>query len=603
MKLLLGLLLILVQVGLHIRPSDAVLVDQMNAIQNENCTRFLHLSEDGNYSLYSTRNSMCPPWYSQNSTDGRECYPRMRLKGIVMYGERTNQTSLQTFYCMTTSFQNGTNRTDVIGGCLLSFNVRNQSAYYPLPCNISKLNKYMCAGLNREGQLCGRCVKGFVPPIFSYSLSCFNCTNYHLKWLKYISLAFGPLTVFCILICVFHISATSAYLFGFVFYSQILTMPTILRMAESSVGYQQESLNLRIVYRFYISLLSVWNLDIFRAFYPSLCLHPDMRVVQALALDYLIALYPLVLLAIVKLLVSLHNYRNVKVLVKLWKPFRSILWPLIRNLNIETSLIQSFATLFFLSAMKVQSVTLDLLSPTALYHIDGRLDDKYYLYLAGDVEYFGKEHLPYALMALFFLLMFTVFPCLLLFLYPCQFFQRFLNNIHCNSHALRTFMDVFQGNFKDGTNSTRDYRYFAGVFFVTRLILTAIFILFSSIYSILLFGTVITMLGFSVAIFHPQRTKIHYTLDCIILLLLSVFFFSVIGYFMSPNGSIVRKISSNFGLLSLLLPLMYITCLSVYWVVVRKRIPQRFGYFVMRSATKLFHCKRSQQQHLLVCAD
>ena len=119
-----------------------------------------------------------------------------------------------------------------------------------------------------------------------------------------------------------------------------------------------------------------------------------MSIVQALALDYLVALYPLVLLLIAFTLVYLHG-RNQKIIVKLWKPFGLILRPCVRNLNIQTSLIESFATLFFLSAMKIQSVSLDLLSPTALYYPDGSTSSKLYLYLAGDIEYFGKHHRPY----------------------------------------------------------------------------------------------------------------------------------------------------------------------------------------------------------------
>ena len=110
------------------------------------------------------------------------------------------------------------NVTDIIGSCLFLFNVLLLGSYYPLPCDISILNKYMCAGLNKEGQLCGRCVKNFAPPVFSYTLSCVNCTDYQLNWLKYMGVAFGPLTLFCLLICVLHISATSPYLYGFIFY-------------------------------------------------------------------------------------------------------------------------------------------------------------------------------------------------------------------------------------------------------------------------------------------------------------------------------------------------------------------------------------------------
>ena len=209
----------------------------------------------------------------------------------LLFQIRTQQPYLQTLYCITTSNGEGNGRTDVVGSCLLSFDNRLQSSFYPLSCNISELNAYMCAGLNREGQLCGRCVQGFAPPVFSYSLACVNCTHYHLNWLKYIGVAFGPLTVFCLLICFFHISATSPYLFGFVLYCQILSMPTIVRMGENTNGFKEAKEGTRFGERFYVSLLSIWNLDILRAFYEPFCLHPHMSIVQALALDYLVALY------------------------------------------------------------------------------------------------------------------------------------------------------------------------------------------------------------------------------------------------------------------------------------------------------------------------
>ena len=101
----------------------------------------------------------------------------------------TGQTWIQKFYCITTNMSE--NRTDVIGRCLSSTVGQAFIRYaFPLPCNISQLNDYMCGGLNREGQLCGRCVEGFAPPVYSYSLRCVNCTDYHLNWLKYIGVVF-----------------------------------------------------------------------------------------------------------------------------------------------------------------------------------------------------------------------------------------------------------------------------------------------------------------------------------------------------------------------------------------------------------------------------
>ena len=579
---------------------------QVYGTQNEDCKPYitgrnntLNRNSFESTSQIDSTDSMCPPWYYRDQKGIGECKPGNDFSYVLLFQINTCQTYLQTLYCMTTSInERNAARRDVVGSCLFSFDNRLQSSFYPLPCNISELNEYMCAGLNRKGQLCGRCAEGFAPPVFSYSLSCVECTNYHLNWLKYIGVAFGPLTLFCLLICFFHISATSPYLFGFVFYCQILSMPAIVRMGQNTNGYKEAHEGTRFGEKFYLSLISIWNLDIFRAFNKPFCLHPNMTVVQALALDYLVGLYPLVLLMIAYVLVSLYS-RNVKVVVGLWKPFRYILRPCVRNLNIQTSLIESFATLYFLSAMKLQSVTLDLLSPTALYFPDGTTSNKLYLYLAGDVEYFGTHHLPYALIAIFLFLTFTLLPGLLCFLYPCKFFQRFLNKIHCNPVTLRIFMDTFQGNYKDGTNNTKDYRFFSAIFFLARFVLMATFILLNSIYSFLIFGTLVTLLGFSVAILHPQRTFTHYILDCTVLMLLSILFFSTTGFFLGPHNSIASQISKIFGYLAFVLPLIYITCLVAYWIVAKKRIPQRLGCFIARAVASVDCTKDTEQQRLL----
>ena len=282
-------------------------------IENEHCTRYTIIASKDQ----SLRKSGCPPWYYQN--EGK-CKERNGYFYVVKFQSRTGQTWVQKYYCMTTD----NNGTDVLGGCLVSvFGQPFERISYPLPCNVSQLNEYMCAGLNREGQLCGRCVKGFAPPVYSYSLSCVNCTDYHLNWLKYIGVAFGPLTLFCLFICLFHINATSPYLHGFVFFCQILSSPTVLRLVLNTDTYllvNSEATNSFI--NAYVSIFSVWNLDFFIPAYKPFCLHPDMTVVQAFAINYLIALYPLVLLLATYCLVKLY-FKNVRLIVILWKPFRA----------------------------------------------------------------------------------------------------------------------------------------------------------------------------------------------------------------------------------------------------------------------------------------
>ena len=61
---------------------------------------------------------------------------------------------------------------------------------------------------------------------------------------------------------------------------------------------------------------------------------------------------------------------------------------------------------------------------------------------------FGRDHLPYVVLAVFMFITFNLVPFLLLCLYPCRCFQSCLNCCRLNSQVLRTFMDAFQGCYK-----------------------------------------------------------------------------------------------------------------------------------------------------------
>jgi len=118
------------------------------------------------------------------------------------------------------------------------------------------------------------------------------------------------------------------------------------------------------------------------------------------------------------------------------------------------------------------------------------------------------------------LLVFTLLPILLLCLYPCHCFQRFLNSCHLRRQSLHMFMEVFQGCYKDGTSGTRDCRYFAALYLIIRVVvhLSLVFLSFSFNTSVLnaLFAVMILLLfGF-----HPYKKKFsnHLILDIIFIL-------------------------------------------------------------------------------------
>ena len=182
--------------------------------------------------------------------------------------------------------------------------------------------------------------------------------------------------------------------------------------------------------------------------------------------------------------------------------------------NIRTSVIDAFATFFFLSNTKFLSVSFDLLVPTQVYHLYGdTYNYTYALYYSGDIEYFGREHLPYGILAIVVLCVFVILPVVILALYPFAFFQKFLNLFPVPWYILHTFVDSFQGCYKDRTEpGTRDCRWFSVFYFVVRSIcfylcsITLTGSYFSSSSFVILLG-VITIIAFQ-----PYKNRVAFPL-------------------------------------------------------------------------------------------
>ena len=396
----------------------------------------------------------CPPWFT-NETG--ECLPGPTLGGIIQHDLLTLQTSLLECYCMTEE-----DGSLVVGACI--YTCKAVMGYYPLPCHVSQLENFTCADLHRHGKLCGQCEDGYAIPVYSYDLTCVKCENYAYNWLKYVAVAFLPLTLFYILVTLFSISFTSPLLSGLVMAFQIEGYPMqvqqIFSLMKSGIIVYPK------LFKILLTIASLWNLDFFRLYY-SFCLHPDASAMTIMALDYATTVYPVILIGVTYVMVQLYDH-NFKLLVWPWKLLSVILKPLRRRWNVKTSLVDVFASFIYLSSTRLLVTSMNFLFYGSTYTYqhgpDGhmKLTKVHHLFYAPSVEYFAKNYLPFALMAIFLSLVFFVFPMVLLFVYPFACFQQILNKFGLNSLTLRTFVEVFQGPFKDGTNKTRDYRYFSG---------------------------------------------------------------------------------------------------------------------------------------------
>ena len=234
----------------------------MNRITDNNCSNYI-LSKSIQLKRNGTETNRhqtdCPPWYYRS--DEAQCRFGNSINNIVMTIPSTLQSSILHFYCMTTEKNKFDSTTVMLGGCLYT-SVRHSLDYLPLPCYVSELDDYMCAGLNKEGQLCGKCKEGFAPSVYSYSMLCVNCTSHQHNWVKYILIAFGPLTLFFLFITVLHISPTSPYLHGFMFFSHIISLPRFSRILSLKVKFS-EGIR-RVEDNFYMEILFVelvWCLE------------------------------------------------------------------------------------------------------------------------------------------------------------------------------------------------------------------------------------------------------------------------------------------------------------------------------------------------------
>ena len=252
--------------------------------------------------------------------------------------------------------------------------------------------------------------------------------------------------------------------------------------------------------------------------YTPFCLHPKLTTLQTLMLDYVIAVYPLILVIVTYICVKLHN--RYSLVVGLWSPFYKC-FALIRNeWDITRSLVDAFATFILLSNLKILEVSFYALTPNTLYDIKGDPIPKKYLYYDGSYEYFGKDHIPYALLALFMVFVFNIFPLVLLCLYPCRCFQRCLNYCNLRCLTLHIFMDTFNGCYK---LKPRDCRYFAALYLLLRIVNHS-FILTNAVPPLYYFMTGAALIGMIVyiATIRPHKRLLYTVIDKILLANLAI---------------------------------------------------------------------------------
>ncbi len=510
----------------------------------------------------SCNNDMdCPPWTECNNTKC-ECKANLKNYYTIKCDEAILELSVIRCHCVT--YNNVTDEL-VEGNCIENCdNGYDKSDYLPLPKDVSQLNQFMCEERwNRTGRLCGRCLPGHSPLAYSYDMRCVKCPEGNRNIWKYIIVAFGPLTVFYLVLLFFKINASSSYLHSYVVYSQLITTPYIFRAITAYTYHISTYLKFTILAL--VDLYSIWNLDFFRGLYPDICL--DVSTLTVLALDYAVAIYPLLLTVVSYILIELHA-RNFRLVVILWRPFRYLFSRIRSNWDSRTSVIDAFATFFLLSFTKIASTSIDLLTPTKTVNLKNN-NVTWVPYNDATMDYFETKHLPFAILAITCSMIFAIAPITVLLIYQFRWFQRLLSCLKLRHPLLREVMESFQSGYTNGTQpGTKDHRWFSAVFYIT---LYGNIVVYSAILdsNYITFGIMLIIsLIISTALVQPYKNATHAKIN--------IFLMGIIGLILcldvptnhpSLRPKTENHVSATLRIVVAIIPLLYIICMTTNWIL------------------------------------
>ena len=286
------------------------------------------------------------------------------INHIINCYDNDQHVNIKYCYCMTFDQHN---KLALVGSCPYTCGIKQQWS-----TNGTDLNRQLCRKTwNRQGQLCSQCIDGHGPPVYSYSMQCIPCSPEVVRdSIVWFLVSFLPLTVFCLTIITLRISVARPPMSTFILVSQVMASPQYMFIQmvpkEATTFSSQSHLVSRSVHdgcwKAFATFFGLGNLDIFRSVYPDMCLSPHMSTLQAKFLEYVIALFPLVVLLVVYFGIKLYN-KGYWIVFCLCRPVVSCLARLRQRVDIQTSLVDAFATFIILAINKIGCTSFIILQP------------------------------------------------------------------------------------------------------------------------------------------------------------------------------------------------------------------------------------------------
>ena len=432
---------------------------------------------------FSGRDIPCPPWFRalKNSTCSStqtysHCFCSPYLPFRIMCEQSKFTSYLKLGNC---AFKNNATGNTIVGECSYVFpDHLFEDQLLQLPQNVDQLNSMICKNLIREvgHSMCGRCVNGTGPSVTTIGIQCVECST--LNILYYILLQYVPATVIFFLILLAQIDVTSAPMAHYILYCNAIVI-TAKTARGFFTTYTFTKTSYKYLMRAFLSMNSILSFDPLYFVSPPLCISTHIQEIDIPYIEMLATLYPFFLLVLVFILIELYA-RDFRPVVALCRPLHLKLIRFRRSWNPQASLVQSFATIFFISFAKLLFLIFIPFNHTDFMNQNDEFVKNFRVTQIDPMVPFGHgKHIYLMVFSLSILIFIILPPIIILIAYPTRLFRRLQQRLSSRVNlAIGTFVNTFQGCYKDGLNgSSKDYRAMSGGFLVFIVIMVILWIL------------------------------------------------------------------------------------------------------------------------------
>ena len=362
--------------------------------------------------------------------------------------------------------------------------------FIDLPRTIDEVDHKLCGGANRTGVLCGECLDGYAVAVNSPSYECVPCNISNTKrefvghLFAYVALTYIPIAIIFLVIIFFNIKLASSAAAGFLLYAQTVssgyfnvTGYTLSYLASKNKTASNVQMTFKTIY-------GIFNLESFATFLPPFCLNERFNTLHVLCLDYFIAAFPLIVIAMIFLAYRCKSVKCYCPAVKRneghltdsesvnQKPSRWKTLKIKQNKRWikapKNTLIHALMAFMLLSYAKFSLASIKTLVNNELFNSTGHTITRR-IYLAGHLSFNDHQFLfPFGILAILVLIFIVLLPPLFL-LGPLKFIDSLADKAafkcicrYWPTITIHTFLDTVQGY-----KSNR--RFFAGLYLLFRL--------------------------------------------------------------------------------------------------------------------------------------